>query len=157
MKVKIAQSCLTLCDPMDWGLPGSSVHGILQARILEWVAVPFSRGSSQPRDQTQVSHITGRFPFSRGSSQPRDWTQVSGIAGGFLLSESPGKPMNTGVGSLFLLQGIFLTQGLNQGLLNCRRTLYQMGYEGIPSWPRNTQRNKRPYLISYACMCIGAH
>ena len=53
--------------------------------------------------------------------------------------------------------GIFLTQGLNQGLLHCRRTLYQMGYEGSLSWPRNTQRNKRQCVISYACMCIGAH
>ena len=47
---EVAQSCLTLCDPMDCSLPGSSVHGILQARILEWVAISFSRGSSQPRD-----------------------------------------------------------------------------------------------------------
>ena len=47
---EVAQSCLTLCDPMDCSLPGSSVHGILQAKILEWVAIPFSRGSSQPRD-----------------------------------------------------------------------------------------------------------
>ena len=46
----VAQSCLTLCDPMDGSPPGSSVHGILQARILEWVAIPFSRGSSWPRD-----------------------------------------------------------------------------------------------------------
>ena len=46
----VAQSCLTLCDPMDYSLPGSSVHGILQARILQWVAISFSRGSSQPRD-----------------------------------------------------------------------------------------------------------
>ena len=53
---KVAQSCLTLCNPMDY-----TVHGILQARILEWVAFPFSRGSSQPRDQTQVSSIAGRF------------------------------------------------------------------------------------------------
>ena len=53
---KVTQSCPTLCDPMD-----HTVHGILQARILEWVAVPFSRGSSQPRDQTQVSCIAGRF------------------------------------------------------------------------------------------------
>ena len=57
----VAQSCLTLCDPMDCSPPGSSVHGILQARILEWVAIPFSRGSSQPRGQTQVSCIAGRF------------------------------------------------------------------------------------------------
>ena len=56
LKVKVVQSCPTLCDPMD-----SIFHGILQARILEWVAFPFSRGSSQPRDQTQVSHIAGRF------------------------------------------------------------------------------------------------
>ena len=56
VKVKVTQSCLTLCDPMDY-----TVHGILQARILEWVAFPFSRGSSQPRDQTQVSHIAGKF------------------------------------------------------------------------------------------------
>ena len=56
VKVKVAQSCLTLCDPKD-----CTVHGILQARILEWVAFPFSRGSSQPRERTQVSRIAGRF------------------------------------------------------------------------------------------------
>jgi len=58
-KVEVTQSCLTLCDPMDSSPPGSSVHGILQARILEWAAIPFSRGSSQPRDRTQVPHIAG--------------------------------------------------------------------------------------------------
>ena len=56
MKVKVAQSCPTLCDSMDY-----TIHGILQARILEWVAFPFSRGSSQPRNQTQVSHTAGGF------------------------------------------------------------------------------------------------
>ena len=63
MKVKIlvTLSCLTLCDPMDCRLPGSSVHGILQARILEWVAISFSRESSRPRDPIQVSGIAGRF------------------------------------------------------------------------------------------------
>ena len=50
MKVLVAQSCLILCDPMDCNVPGSSVHGMLQVRILEWVAIPFSRGSSQLRD-----------------------------------------------------------------------------------------------------------
>ena len=50
----LLQSCPTLCNPIDCSLPGSSVHGILQARVLEWVALPSSRGSSQPRDQTQV-------------------------------------------------------------------------------------------------------
>ena len=56
LKVKVAQSCQTLCNPL-----GYTVHGILQARILEWGAISFSRGSSQPRDQTQVLHIAGRF------------------------------------------------------------------------------------------------
>ena len=53
----VAQLCLTLCDPKDYSPPGSSVHGISQARILEWVAMSFSRGSSQPRDQTFFSCI----------------------------------------------------------------------------------------------------
>ena len=57
----VALSCPTHCDPMDCSPPGSSVHGILQARILDWVAMPSSRASSQPRDQTKVSHIASRF------------------------------------------------------------------------------------------------
>ena len=55
---KPPQSCLTLCNPMDHSRPGSSVHGILQARILEWVAMPSSRGSSRPRDRTCISCIS---------------------------------------------------------------------------------------------------
>ena len=95
MKVKVTQLCLTLCDPMDY-----TVHGILQARILECVAFPFSKGSSQSRDRSQVSCICRQIlhqlshqgslripewvahPFSSGSSQPQ--TRVSCIAGGFL-------------------------------------------------------------------------
>ena len=103
MKVKVVQSRLTLCNPV-----GYTVHGILQARILEWVD----------------------FPFSRESSQPRDWTQVSNFAG--KLSELQGEPKNTGVGSLSVLQGIFLTQELNRGLLHGRWILYQLNNEG--SW-----------------------
>ena len=61
VKVLVAQLCLTLCDPMNYSLPGSSVHGNLQARILEWIAIPFSRGSSRPRNHTLVSCIAGRF------------------------------------------------------------------------------------------------
>ena len=57
---EVAQSCPTLCDPVDYSPPGSSVHGILRARILEWVAISFSRGSSRPRNRTQVSRIAGR-------------------------------------------------------------------------------------------------
>ena len=59
--VLVIQSRPTLCSPMDYSLQGSSVHGILQARILEWVAIPFSSGSSPTRDQTQVSCLAGRF------------------------------------------------------------------------------------------------
>ena len=99
VKVKVTQSCPTLCDPVDY-----TVQGIFQARIWEWVA----------------------FPFSRGSSQPRDWTQVSHTADGFMTSLEPqGKPKNTRVGSLCLLQQIFPTQELNRSFLHCRRILYQ--------------------------------
>ena len=61
MEVLVTQLCPTLRDPMDCSPPGSSVCGILQAKILEWVAMPFSRGFSPPSNQTQVSHIAGRF------------------------------------------------------------------------------------------------
>ena len=57
VKLLVTQLCLTLCDHIICGPPGSSVHGLLQARILEWVAIPFSSGSSQPRNQTQASYI----------------------------------------------------------------------------------------------------
>ena len=99
------------------------VHGILQARILERVA----------------------FPFSRGSSQPRDWTQVSCIAGRSLPAEPPRKPKNTGVGSLSLLQWIFPTQELNWGLLVCRQILYQLSYQGSPYllWARHFSRRRQ--------------
>ena len=60
-QVLVTQSCPTLCNAMDCRPPGSSVHGILQARILEWVVIPFSRGSSWPRSQTWVSCIAVRF------------------------------------------------------------------------------------------------
>ena len=62
--VLVAQSCPTLCDPMDHSPPGSPVHGILQARILEWVAISFSRGSSGSRDQTHISYM-GRLILYR--------------------------------------------------------------------------------------------
>ena len=104
----VGQSCLTLVTPWTIACQASLSMGILQVRILEWVAMPFSRGSSQPRDQTQVSHIAGRI----------------------LLSEPPGKSVNTGMGSLSLHRWIFLTQELNWGLLHCRWILYQLSYQG---------------------------
>ena len=109
VKMKVAQSCLTLCDPMD-----DTVHGILQARILEWVAVSFSRGSSQPG-------IEPRSPSLPVDSLP---------------AEPQGKPTNTGVGSPSLLQWIFPTQKSNQGLLHCGRILHQLTYEGSHRWAR---------------------
>jgi len=98
-----SQCCSVMSDSL-WphcSLLGSSVHGILQASILEWVAVPFSRASSKPRDQTQVFHIAGRFftiwvtreaprtlayTFSRGFSWLRNQTRISWIAGRFFIS-----------------------------------------------------------------------
>ena len=68
VKVLVAQSCLTLCDPMDCSLPGSSARGILQARILERVAMHSSRGSSHPGDQIRVSYFAGRF-FTFGATR----------------------------------------------------------------------------------------
>ena len=83
--MKVAQSCLTLCDPVD-----CIVHGILQARILEWIAFPFSRGSSQPRDWTQVSHIAGRFFTSSHFKMPLwSWIHRS-LAWGWLGQVSGG-------------------------------------------------------------------
>ena len=68
VKVKVTQSCLTLWNPMN-----STVHGILQASILEWVAIPFSSGSSQPRNRTRVSCIAGRFFTSRATREAHNW------------------------------------------------------------------------------------
>ena len=108
LEVLVTRSCLTLCDPMDCSLPGSSVHGILQARILEWVSISFSRGSSQLRDRTQVSHIAGGF-FNI-------WTTRE--------AQEYWKPIPS--------PGIFLIQESNQGLLHCRRILYQRSYKENP-------------------------
>ena len=67
----VAPSCPTFCNPMDCSPPGSSAHGTSQARILEWVAVPFSRRSFQPRDRTQVPFIAGRFFTAEPPRPPR--------------------------------------------------------------------------------------
>ena len=75
---EVAQSCLTLCDPLDCSLPGFSVHGIFQARVLEWVSVSFSRGSSPPRDWTWVSHIAGRR-FTLWATREAQLHEVPGI------------------------------------------------------------------------------
>ena len=69
VKVLVVQWFLTLCNPKDYSPPSSSVHGILQAKILEWVAIPFPRGHSLPKDGAQVSFIAGRFCSCLSSRQ----------------------------------------------------------------------------------------
>ena len=78
--VIVVQSCLTLCNPMDYSLPGSSVYGILQARLLEWVAISFSRGSSRPRDpalQESLYHLSHQGSLQLISFEIEILTQVS--------------------------------------------------------------------------------
>ena len=126
-KINCGEGGITLCcavprysvtcnslEPMDCSPPASTVHGTVQARILEWVAMSSSRGSSRHRNWILVSHITGRF----------------------LLSEPPGKPRNTAVGSLSLLQGIFPNQESNWVLRHWRWILYQLSYVDLsqPLW-----------------------
>ena len=147
MCVKLLQSYLTLCNPMDCSSPGCSVHGILQARILEWIIISFSRGSSWPRDWTQVSYVscTGRQALYHWRLLGGETVTVSHsvvpelnysrlrlcFVQSWLLWphrleparllcpwDSPGK--KTQVGCHFLLRGIFPTQGSNPGLLHCR-------------------------------------
>ena len=123
------------------------VHGILQARILEWVAFPFSRGFSQPRDRTQVSCIAGGF-FTKLShkgsprsgvgslsflqrifpTQESNWSLLH-CRGILYQAEPQGEPKDIGVGSLFFLQWIFPTQESNWSLLHCRGILYQLRYQ----------------------------
>ena len=112
----LVMSNSVMSNPMDCSPPGSSVHGIFHARILEWVAVPFSRGSSQSRDRTHVSHI----------------------AGDSLPAEPQGKPKNTGVGNLSILQWIFLTQESNWGLLHWRHLTTELS--GKPLRHRGTSK-----------------
>ena len=102
----VAQLCPTLCDPVDYSPSGSSVHGILQARY--WRGLTFPPPGDLPKPV-----IKPRSPELQADSLP---------------SEPPGKSMNNAVSSLAFLQGIFLTQELNQGLQHCRLTLYQLSY-----------------------------
>ena len=104
-----------------------TIHGILQARILEWVAFPFSRGCSQPRDRP-------RFPTLQVDSLP---------------TEPQGKLKNAGVGSLSLFQQIFLTEELNQGLLHCRQILYQLSFN-VNIYALENQKLMRITLLGWS-------
>ena len=125
----VAQSCLTLCNPVD-----CKVHGTLKATIPEWVAFPFFRGSSNPG-------IESRSPTLQAASLP---------------AKPRGKPKNTGVGRLSLLQRIFLTQESNQGLLHRRWILYQLSYQRSPlNGNRYTRQTSVPFLFSYHTKKLG--
>ena len=135
---------LTLCDPMDSSLPGSSVHGILQVKILEWVAISSSRASSQPRDWTEVSHIADRFFIiwaSRGAqcsshfplTQILEKVKVKSLSCVWLLV-TPWTEEQAPLSMVFSRQeywsglpcpspGVFWTQGSNLGLSHCKKTL----------------------------------
>ena len=115
-------SRIWLCETlMDCSLPGSSVHGILWSRLLEWVAIPFSGDLPNP-----------------GIEPGSPTLQVDS-----LLSEPPGKPMITGVGWHAFFQGIFRIQGLNPGLPHGRQVLYPLSHQGSPG------RYTDPYVIPW--------
>ena len=119
---------------MDCSPPGSFIHEIFYSRVLEWVAISFCRGSSQPRDSTQVSSIVGRcftiWTIREVLKKIPKWKSPSCVSLFVTPWTSPGQ--NTGISSLSLLQGIFPTQGLNPDLLHCRQILYQLSHQGSP-------------------------
>ena len=126
--MKAAQLLLTLFDPMDY-----IAHEILQARILEWIAIPFSRAGDLPNPG-----IEPRSPALQVDS---------------LLAEPPGKPKNTGVGSLFLLQCIFPTEESKRGLLHCMWILYQhCRRPGFNPWFGKIPEEGNGNLLQYSCL-----
>ena len=134
--MKVTQLCPTLCNPMDCSLSGFSVHGILQARILEWVAISFSGGSFQSRDRTLVSCIAGRF-FSVWSSRE---------AQGHLWSPSIFEILPLILG---LLRLTFLT------IIPGNSTMW---LQSLPSTRQVTYLNSRNCIFLYRtrCFCPGA-
>ena len=129
---EVAQSCLTLSDARDY-----TIHGILQASILEWVAFPFSRGSSQPRNQTGSPALQADFLPTEKKKKPEEFSESCSVVSDSSQPHGLQSPWNytgqyPGVGSLSLLQGIFPTQGSNSGLPHCRWILYQLSHKGSP-------------------------
>ena len=131
MKVQVAQSCLTLCDPINRSPPGSPVPGILQAGTLEWVVISSSNAWKWKVKVKSLSSVqlvatpwtaTYQAPPSMGFSRQEYWSGVP-------------LPSPTGVGSFSLLQGIFPTQGSNPDFPHCRRILYQLILPGLFSFP----------------------
>ena len=140
---------------MDYSPPGSSVHGILQARILKWVAISSSRGSSRPMDRTRVSWIAGRFFTTESPGKPikeersLDFLRLFYAVLCLIAQSCPTLQPHGLQPARFLCpwrfssqeywsglpcppQGIFPTKGLNPGLLHCRMTLYHLSHQGSP-------------------------
>ena len=139
--VLVAQSCLTLCNTLDHNPPGSSVHGTLQARTLEWVAIAVSRRSSRPRDRTWISCIAGGFftVWATGKIKTLKWGEACSVMSNSLWPRgltspwtSPGQ--NTMGGSCSLSRGSSQHRDQNLCLPHCRRILYQLSHQGSPDF-----------------------
>ena len=123
-----------LCNPMDYRLPGSSVHGIFQARILEWITISSSKGSSCPGIKPVCPSSSALQMYSLTTEPLGCVCESCSVVSNSLqphglhsLCNSPAQ--NSGVSNLSLLLGIFPTQGLNPGLPHCRQTLHQLSYK----------------------------
>ena len=137
MPAKWLQSCLTLCYPVDCSPPGFSVHGILQARILEWVAMPSSKGSSQPRDRTHVSCIADRFFTAKPPGKP---------VNPYLTKKKIRKRNKMGMGSLFLLFCMLTKTSLS----------YWRALGLKPRWPRAIESLiMQPMEVQLAAGLVG--
>ena len=143
----MANSCLNLLHPVACNSPSSSVHGISQARIQEWVAISHFRGSSKPRDEPRPPALVGGYlPLAfqvalvvkNPPANALDVKEVEAevkVAQSYLTLRPHGldpPSQNTGVGRHSLLQQIFPTQGSNPSLSHCRRILYQLNHQGSP-------------------------
>ena len=128
---EVTHLCLTLCDPLDYSLPGSSVHGISQARILEWFAISFSRGSSQPRDQTQVSSTEANSLAAEPALSPQGELQVRVDPG------NQGMTSRIHLSSLWVLFSYLLTASLLLAATHLH--LEQSGHKGT-FFPSNSSK-----------------
>ena len=132
LEVLVSQSCLTLCNPMDCSLPGSSVHGFLQARILEWVAIP----------------------FSRGSSQPRIWTWSPALQADLLPSEPSGKPQGLKSGPSVRAHWSWRKPGCVRGKGDCQRADWELWTEESKDKHTTSLPELSPAACwFYACCC----